>query len=266
MTDLSNPLKRALAAGERQIGLWAALAHPHAAEVVAGAGFDWLLIDGEHAPNDVRSTLAQLQALAAYPVTPVVRPPIGDTHLIKQYLDLGVQSLLIPMVESAEQARALVAATRYPPRGVRGVGSAIARASRWNAVPDYLARADAEICLVVQIESAAGLAALDEIAAVEGVDGVFIGPADLSASLGHLGHPEHPDVVDAIADAIRRIVASGKAAGILHSDTAQAQAYLDAGCTFVAVGVDVSLLAHATRRLAAQFGRGEAAGSGGGVY
>jgi 4-hydroxy-2-oxoheptanedioate aldolase len=262
MTDLSNPLKRALAAGHPQIGLWVALADPYAAEVVAGAGFDWLLIDGEHAPNDVRSTLAQVQALAAYPVTPVVRPPVGHAHLIKQYLDLGVQSVLIPMVESAAQAQAAVAATRYPPRGVRGVGSAIARASRWNAVPDYLTRADAEICVIVQVESAAGLAALDGIVAVDGVDGVFIGPADLSASLGHLGQPNHPDVLAAIADAIRRIVAAGKAAGILYADAAQARASLEAGCTLVAVGVDVSVLARGARELAARFGRGERSGTG----
>ncbi|THF86233.1 4-hydroxy-2-oxoheptanedioate aldolase [Deinococcus sp. KSM4-11] len=255
--SLSNPLKVALATGNAQIGLWVGLADPYSAEICAGAGFDWLLIDGEHAPNDVRSMLAQVQALAAYPVAPVVRPPVGDTHLIKQYLDLGVQSLLIPMVESAGQARALVAATRYPPRGVRGVGSALARASRWNRVPDYVHHADEHICLLVQVESAAGLAALDEILAVEGVDGVFIGPADLSASLGQLGHPEHPDVVAAIDDAIRRIVASGKAAGILSTDETQARGYLAAGCTFVAVGVDATLLARVTQELAARFGRGE---------
>lgn len=253
MTDLTNPLKRALATGMPQIGLWVTLADAYPAEVMAGAGFDWLLIDGEHAPNDVRSVLGQLQAVAAYPVAPVVRPPVGDTHLIKQYLDLGVQSLLIPMVESAAQARELVAATRYPPQGVRGVGSAIARASRWNAIPDYLTRADDEICLIVQVESAAGLEALDAIAAVEGVDGVFIGPADLSASLGHRGNPGHPEVVAAIRDAIARITGAGKAAGILYTDEAQARAALDVGCTLVAVGVDVSLLARAARDLASRF-------------
>ncbi|WP_050920657.1 4-hydroxy-2-oxoheptanedioate aldolase [Deinococcus gobiensis] len=258
MTDLANPFKAALARQEPQIGLWLGLADPYPAEICAGAGFDWLLVDGEHAPNDVRSTLGILQALAAYPVTPVVRPVVGETWLVKQYLDLGVQTLLIPMVETAEQARALVAATRYPPRGVRGVGSALARASRWNAVPDYLTRADDQICLLVQIESRAGLANLDEIAAVQGVDGLFIGPADLSASLGHLGQPGHPEVQTAIADAVRRIRAAGKAAGILQSGEAQARAALDAGCTFVAVGVDTSLLAGAASALAGRFGRGRA--------
>ncbi|KQR35620.1 4-hydroxy-2-oxoheptanedioate aldolase [Deinococcus sp. Leaf326] len=260
MTSLTNPFKAALARQEAQIGLWLGLADPYCAEICAGAGFDWLLVDGEHAPNDVRSTLAILQSLAAYPVAPVVRPVVGEPWLIKQYLDLGVQTLLIPMVETAEQARALVAATRYPPRGVRGVGSALARASRWNAVPDYLTRADDQICLLVQIESRAGLANLDEIAAVEGVEGLFIGPADLSASLDHLGQPGHPEVQAAIADAVRRIRASGKAAGILQSGEAQARAALDAGCTFVAVGVDTNLLAGAASALAGRFGRGRRAG------
>ena len=248
-----NTFKAALRQGQVQIGLWVGLADPYAAEAVAGAGYDWLLIDGEHAPNDVRSTLAQLQALAAYPVAPVVRPPVGDTHLIKQYLDLGVQTLLVPMVDTPEQARQLVQATRYPPQGIRGVGSALARASRWNAVPDYLTRANDEICLLVQVESRLGLENLDEIAAVEGVDGVFIGPADLSASLGHLGHPGHPDVAQAIEDALRRIVGAGKAAGILSADERLARHYLALGATFVAVGVDTTLLARAARTLAASF-------------
>ena len=180
---LHKSFQAALLRGEPQIGLWLGLADPYAAELCAGAGFDWLLIDAEHAPNDVRSVLAQLQALDAYPVRPVVRPPVGETHLIKQYLDLGVQTLVIPMVETAEQARALVQATRYPPQGVRGVGSALARASRWNGVPNYLHAANGEICLIVQLESKSALEHLDDILGVEGVDGVFIGPADLSA--GH---------------------------------------------------------------------------------
>ncbi|UBV45033.1 4-hydroxy-2-oxoheptanedioate aldolase (plasmid) [Deinococcus taeanensis] len=250
--DLHNPFKAALARREAQIGLWLALGDPYSAEIVAGAGLHWLLIDGEHAPNDVRSTLSILQALAAYPVTPVVRPPIGHTHLIKQYLDLGVQTLLIPMVETAAQARDLVAATHYPPRGVRGVGSAIARASRWNAAADYVHHADEQVCLLVQVESAAGLAALDDILTVDGVDGVFIGPADLSASLGHRGNPGHPEVQGAILNAVTRITAAGRAAGILCTE-AQADLYLQAGCTFVAVGVDTSLLARATRDLASRF-------------
>lgn len=259
MNDLINEFKVALQSGQPQIGLWLGLADPYSAEICAGAGFDWFLIDGEHAPNDVRSTLSILQTLASYPVAPVVRPPVGHTHLIKQYLDLGVQTLLVPMIDTAEQARAAVSATRYPPQGVRGVGSALARASRWNGIPDYLRRADAEICLLIQAETKAALDNLDELLAVEGVDGVFIGPADLSASLGHLGQPGHPAVLAAIEDAIRRIVAAGKAAGILSSDVNQAKRYLELGATFIAVGVDTALLAAATRNLAAQFGHGSGA-------
>ena len=202
MDVLTNRFKAALRAGQPQIGLWLGLADPYSAEICAGAGFDWLLIDGEHAPNDVRSILAQLQTLAPYPVSPIVRPPIGETYLIKQLLDIGAQTLLIPMVETAAQAAALVAAVRYPPAGVRGVGSALARASRWQRVPGYLERADAEICLLVQVETRTGLDNLDAIATVEGVDGVFIGPADLSAALGHRGNPGHPDVQEAIQGGI----------------------------------------------------------------
>lgn len=250
---LRNPFKMALHNKQTQIGLWVGLADPYCAEICAGAGFDWLLIDGEHAPNDIRSTLAQLQATAAYPVHPIVRPVIGETWMIKQYLDLGVQTLLVPMVETAEQARQLVAATRYPPQGIRGVGSALARASRWNGIPNYLQGANDEICLLLQVESKAALENIDEIAATDGVDGVFIGPADLSASLGHLGNPGHPEVSSAIEDAIARITGAGKAAGILSADEKLAHHYLDLGCTFVAVGVDTSLFGRAVRNLASKF-------------
>lgn len=262
MTDISNGFKHKLAANEPQIGLWLGLADPYCAEICAGAGFDWLLVDGEHAPNDVRSTLSILQALAAYPAFPVVRPPIGETQLIKQYLDLGVQSLLIPMVETAEQARQLVAATRYPPAGVRGVGSALARASRWNGLPDYVHRANDQICLLVQVESKAAIENLDDILAVDGVDGVFIGPADLSASLGHLGNPGHTEVAQTIENAITRIVAAGKAAGILSANEILSRRYLELGATFVAVGVDTTLLAQGARALAATFKEGQAQAEG----
>jgi 4-hydroxy-2-oxoheptanedioate aldolase len=248
-----NQFKLALQQQRAQIGLWLGLANPYSAELCAGAGFDWLLLDGEHAPNDLRSLLAQLQAVAPYPAHPVVRPPEGDTALIKQILDLGAQTLLVPMVETPEQAARLVAATRYPPQGVRGVGSALARASRWNSVPGYLDEADAQMCLLVQVESRTGLDNLEAIARVDGVDGIFIGPADLSASLGHRGDPGHPEVRRAIDDAVAAIVASGKAAGILWSDERLARHYLDLGCTFVAVGLDTSLLAQATRTLAQRF-------------
>lgn len=248
-----NTFKRALASRQAQIGLWVGLANPYSAEICAGAGFDWLLIDGEHAPNDVRSMLAQLQAVAPYASHSVARPPIGDTALIKQYLDLGVQSLLVPMVETPEQAAQLVRATRYPPEGVRGVGSALARASRWNRIPGYVDESNDEICLLVQAESTTALQNLAAIAAVNGVDGVFIGPADLSASMGHRGNPSHPEVMQAIDEAIATVIAAGKAAGILATDRSLAQRYLDLGCSFVAVGVDAIMLAQATSALAAHF-------------
>ncbi|MBZ9716055.1 4-hydroxy-2-oxoheptanedioate aldolase [Deinococcus multiflagellatus] len=248
-----NAFKTALVRGDRLIGLWLALADPYSAELCAGAGFDWLLIDGEHAPNDVRSTLAGLQAVAPYPTHALVRPPIGSAVLIKQLLDIGAQTLVVPMVDTAEQARDLVAATRYPPRGVRGVGAALARASRFGRDAAYLRAADEGVCLIVQVESAAGLAALDEIAAVDGVNGVFIGPADLAASLGHLGQPGHPEVQVAIQQAAIRIRAAGKAAGILSTDEAVARTYLEWGYTFVAVGTDVTLLSRASSALASRF-------------
>lgn len=250
-----NEFKQQLLAGQPQTGIWLGLASAYSAEIAATAGFDWLLLDAEHVPNDLGSLLAQLQALAPYKSHPVVRPPMGDTVLIKRYLDIGVQNLLIPMVETAEQAAELVAATRYPPHGERGVGHVLARASRWGQVKDYLARADDEICLMLQVESQQALDNLEAIAAVEGVDGVFIGPADLSASMGHLGNAGHPDVEAAISDAIDKIRAAGKAAGIVTVDEQAARGYLAAGCTFVGVGIDALLYANALRGLADRFKR-----------
>jgi 4-hydroxy-2-oxoheptanedioate aldolase len=267
MRTPSNAFKQALREPGARIGLWLGLADPYAAELCATAGFDWLLIDGEHGPNDLRSMLGALQAVAPYPAHPVLRIPHGDTALIKQVLEIGATTLLVPMVESAAQARELVRATRYPPYGIRGVGSGLARSSRWNAFPRYLHEADDGICLLVQVETASALAQLDDIAAVDGVDGVFIGPADLSASMGHLGNPGHPDVRQAIDGAIGRILAAGKAPGILAVDEALARHYLALGARFVAVGVETTLLARATRELAARFrGAGTAAAAGGSGY
>jgi 4-hydroxy-2-oxoheptanedioate aldolase len=250
----TNTFKAALKSGGRaQIGFWLGLANPICAEICAGAGFDWLLIDGEHAPNDIQSVLAQLQAIAPYPVHPIVRPVAGDIHLIKRLLDIGVQTLLIPMVETADQARYLVSAMRYPPVGIRGVGVALARASQWNRIPNYLHEANDQMCLLVQIETPLGLKNLDAIAAVEGVDGVFIGPSDLSAALGHLGDIGHPDVQMAIDNAIRRISTCCDAAGILTTDEAKARHYLSIGCKFLAVGLDGNLLMRTTQELAAKF-------------
>ena len=265
---MTNPFKQALAARQAQIGLWLSLAHPYAAEACATAGFQWLLIDGEHAPNDVRSTLAQLQAVAPYGGQPVVRAVEGSTALIKQLLDIGVQNLLVPMVDTPEQAQALVAATRYPPEGVRGVGAAVARASRWGARRDYLNEANGEVCLLVQAETTTALANLAAICDVGGVDGVFIGPADLAASMGHRGNPGHPDVQAAIEQAIATIVASGKAAGTLTGDATLARRYLELGATFVAVGIDITLMVQAARKLSADFGLSAAAAPapGGSAY
>lgn len=249
-----NPFKTALAARQPRIGLWLSMADPYLAETAATCGYDWLLIDNEHAPNDLRSTLAALQAVAAHPAQPVVRVVEGSTALIKQMLDIGAKTLLVPMVDTAGQARAIVAATQYPPRGVRGVGSATGRASQWSSRADYLSVADDEVCLLVQAETTTALANLAAICAVEGVHGVFIGPADLAASMGHRGNPGHPDVQAAIESAMRTIVASGKAAGTLTSDPALARRYLDLGCTFVAVGVDLLLFTQAARRRRGEIG------------
>jgi len=245
-----NAFKQKLLSGQQQFGCWVGMADSYAAEISATAGFDWLLIDGEHAPNDLRSILRQLQIISASNSHPIVRLPASETYMIKQVLDAGAQTLLIPMVESAEQATALVEATRYPPKGVRGVGAALARASSFNAITDYLTTADEQICLLVQIESKAGVDALDEILAVEGVDGAFIGPADLAADLGRLGEHDAEDMLENTNTILRKICASGKAAGILSmNENAIAQA-LEAGATYIGVGIDVMLFASAMRKLA----------------
>jgi len=248
-----NSFKQALRAGRPQTGLWVGLADPYVAELLATSGFDWLLLDGEHAPNDVRSLLAQLQAVAPYPVHPIVRAVAGDTVLIKQLLDIGAQTLLIPMVETAEQARALVAATRYPPRGVRGVGSALARAARWGQVEGYLTRAEEQICLLLQVESVRGLENLDAIAAVDGVDGVFFGPSDLAASMGMLGKSADQAVQAAVMNGIAAVRRAGKAAGVLTTEIPVARGYLEQGALFVGVGIDTLLLTRAARELASTF-------------
>lgn len=251
-----NPFKQAIGEHRAQIGFWQALASPYTCEISAGAGFDWLLIDAEHAPNDVPLVLAQLQAASAYPVEPVVRLPVGDAVLIKQYLDIGARSLLIPMVESADVATAMVRATRYPPHGIRGVGTAIGRGSRWNRTPGYIHNAAQDICLLVQIESRAALADVDAIARVDGIDGVFIGPSDLAADLGHLGDAAHPEVQEAIEAGIAAIRAAGKPVGMLIADEALARRYLELGASFVAVGTDVTILARGAEALAARFSGG----------
>jgi len=255
-----NTFKQALKDKRPQIGLWMSLISPSATEICALAGFDWLVIDGEHAPNDLRSIQAQLQTLAAYPAShPVARVPVGHGHvgtaLLKQYLDLGAQNIIVPMVDTAEQAAQLVQAMRYPQDdGLGGVrGMAGARASRWGHYPDYFKRANQEVCLIVQAESREALNNLDAIAATPGVDGVFIGPADLSASMGYVGNAAHPEVQAAIADAIARILKAGKAPGILTPDRQLAAHYLSLGAVFVAVGLDTQILMRQTTDLAAHF-------------
>lgn len=247
-----NTFKRALREKRAQIGFWLTLGDPTSAEICASAGFDWLLIDGEHVPHSLHSVLAQLRSIAAYPDThPIARVPSSDSTLIKQYLDLGVQTLLVPMVESASEAASVVDACRYPPSGTRGVGGA--RAARWGHFPKYLHEANEQIAVIVQVESRNGLDNLDEIVQTDGIDGVFIGPADLSASLGYLGQPGHPEVQNLIDDAIGRITAAGKAAGILTRDPGLARAYIARGALIVAVGLDAHLLASETRGIVKSF-------------
>lgn len=252
MTLPKNAFKQALLDGRQQIGLWNSLPGSLVAEALAGCGFDWIVIDTEHALTDVPDTLAMMQAMAPYPVSPVVRPASNDVVLIKRLLDLGAQTLIVPYVQDAEEARAAVAAMRYAPRGIRGVAG-MTRAGRFGAIPDYTQRAEEELCLIVQVETAEALSRIEEIAAVDGVDGMFIGPADLAASMGHPGQLMHPEVVAAIEDGIRRIAAVGKPPGILTGDAGFARQCMGWGTRFTAVGMDLSLMVNAARHLSAAF-------------
>jgi 4-hydroxy-2-oxoheptanedioate aldolase len=244
-----------------QIGMWVSSGSPLVAEICAGAGLDWLLIDGEHSPIGLETMTALLQAVAPYPVTPVVRAPSGDVVVLKQILDLGAQNVLVPMVDTAEQARAVVRAVRYPPRGVRGVGSALARGARWNRVEGYMRDADRHVSLFVQVESATGVENAAAIAGVDGVDGVFVGPSDLAASMGLLGQQTHADVTAAVLKTFEAVRGEGKPVGVNAFDPAAAQAYLDAGASFVLVGADVALLARGSEALTDRWiGDGGAAG------
>jgi 4-hydroxy-2-oxoheptanedioate aldolase len=248
-----NSFKRALQERRPQIGLWVGLANAYSSELLATVGFDWLALDAEHSPNDPRSILQQLQAIAPYATHPVVRTLSDDTALMKQYLDIGAQTVLVPMVESAEQAARVVASTRYPPAGVRGVGISLARASRWSQVENYVTECEREICVLVQVESVKGIANLPAIVATPGVDGVFFGPSDLAASMGLLGRSADPSVIDAVERGIRTVIQAGKAAGVLTVDPAAARRFLELGALFVAVGLDTRLLVQAARKLASDF-------------
>ncbi len=247
-----NTFKRDLAAGDTLFGCWLSLADAGAAEIVGTTGFDWLLIDAEHSPNDIRSIRDQLSALQGSTSHVVVRVPVGETWLIKQVLDAGAQTVMVPMVESADQARELVRACTYPPSGTRGVGAIAARASRFGAIDDYLTSADEQISLLVQVENRAGIAALDDILAVPGIDGVFIGPSDLSTDMGFAGNMDAPEVQDTIRDALGRIAASGKAPGIMSLGD-KTPAYLEAGARFIAVAIDVMLLVKSAREAAVKW-------------
>lgn len=251
---LDPSFRETLAASARPlVGMWACTGNPLVTEIAAGSGLDWLLIDMEHSANSLESVLVQLQVVAAYPISPVVRVPFNDPVMLKQVLDLGAQNVIVPMVSSAEEARAAVAAVRYPPLGVRGVGSALARSARWNRVDGYLNDADTHTSLTVQIENAAGVAAAEEIAAVDGVDAVFVGPSDLAASMGQLGQQTHPDVLAAVARVFAAVKDAGKPVGVNAFDPVAAESYIEHGADFVAVGADVALLARASEALAARF-------------
>jgi 4-hydroxy-2-oxoheptanedioate aldolase len=247
-----NAFKHAIAKGELQIGLWCSLCSPITAEIVSHSGFDWLLLDTEHSPNEVPDVLAQLQAVQAGTAAAIVRPAWNDIVLIKRFLDIGAQTLLIPFVQTPEEARRAVEATRYPPGGIRGITGS-GRASRYGRVKDYLKNASQEICLLVQVETKSALDRIEDIAAVEGIDGVFIGPNDLSASFGHIGNWAHADVQDALQDAVRRLKKIGKPAGILTPNEDEAKRFIAWGYTFVAVGADLGLLARGADGLAKRF-------------
>jgi 4-hydroxy-2-oxoheptanedioate aldolase len=249
-----NHFKRALKAGASQIGLWCSLSSHYSIEMVAGAGFDWLLLDTEHSPNDLESVLTQLQAAAAYPPASVVRVPWNDMVAIKRVLDIGAQSLLIPYVQNPDEARAAVAATRYPPAGVRGVAGTT-RATRFGRIKDYAKRAHEELCVLVQVETQEALKHIEAIATVDGVDGIFIGPGDLHASMGYAGEVANPAVLPLIEDALRRIRRTGKAPGILVGDEQLAKRCIEAGSLFTAVGVDVAILVCGAQQLASRFER-----------
>ena len=248
MTNTNNHFKRALLEGRPQVGVWSTLPSPYISELVAGCGFDWVLLDTEHTPSDVPMMMQQLQAVdaaalstASNRTSAVVRPAWNDSVLIKRYLDIGAKNLLLPFVQDAAEAAAAVAATRYAPKGLRGMGGAT-RASNFGRTVDYVKTADQDLCVLVQIETVAALDRIEEIAAVDGIDGIFIGPADLSASMGYAGDPRHPAVDAAINDAIKRIMACGKAPGILMTDAARAKQCLALGALFVAVAIDLLLL------------------------
>ena len=258
MSDMPrNRFKAGLESGRTQFGLWLGIPDPSVAEMMAGAGFDWLVVDHEHGPYEIRDVMANLQAMAPYDVAPIVRPVDGDPALLKKFCDIGAQTFIVPMIDTADQAARVVAAVKYPPQGSRGLGTSMARAARWNTIPGYLQNANDEMCVIVQAETIAAIDNLDEIIDTEGVDGVFIGPSDLSASMGHVGNASHPDVIEAVSNGLRTIRAAGKYAGLLCLDESQVDHFIDCGAHFVGVGVDTLLIGNSARQLAAKFKTGD---------
>lgn len=248
--SIKNRFKTALYEGQKQYGIWNGIPHSYAAEILAGAGFDWVLIDAEHGPFDINQIIIQLQAMSRYDVTPILRIPGADHIYMKTLMDAGVQSFIIPMIESQEQAEYVSKAVKYPPEGIRGVGTALARAAQWNRVNDYFKLANDEMCIIAQVESMKGVNALDDILTVEGVDVVFLGPADLAASMGHLGNPSHPDVKAQVDICLSKIKASGKIPGVLTSSKEFIADYSNKGAQMIGVGLDTIILSKATRALA----------------
>jgi 4-hydroxy-2-oxoheptanedioate aldolase len=251
MSDMPrNQFKAELDSGNTQFGLWLGIPDNSVAELLAGAGFDWLVIDNEHGPLELHDVLRSLQAMAPYDVAPIVRPADADPARLKKLCDIGAQSFIVPMIDTAEQASAVARAVKYPPDGIRGMGTSMARAARWNTIPDYIARANDEMCVIVQAETVEAIENLEEIASAPGVDGVFIGPSDLSASMGYAGDVSHPEVIEVVSTGLQTIRAAGKHAGLLCLDESRVSHFVGCGANFVGVGVDTLLLGNSARKLA----------------
>lgn len=253
-----NRFKAGLKSGNTQFGLWLGITDTAMNEMLAGAGFDWLVVDHEHGPFELRDVLHALQTIAAYDTAPIVRPVNGEPALLKRLCDFGAQTFIVPMVDTAEQAADIVRAVKYPPQGNRGLGASMARAARWNMIPQYPHDANDEICVIVQAETVTAMENLATIATVDGVDGVFIGPSDLSASMGYLGDASHKTVINVVSKGIRKIRAASKFAGLLCLDETLVAHFIECGANFVGVGVDTLLLGNKARALAARYGLGNA--------
>lgn len=248
-----NKFKQMMQDRTPAVGIWNGLHHPSVAEIIAGSGFDWVCVDGEHVPYDIMSIQTSVMALQSHQVSTIVRIPELNTASIKQLLDIGVMSILVPMIDTVEQAQLLVDSMHYPPRGIRGVGTALSRAAQWNSVDGYFETASDELCPIAQIESVTAVSALDDILNVDGLDVLFIGPADLAATMGHLGNASHKDVVDTVKACIRKINDAGKVAGFLTGSTELATEYKNEGALMIGVGIDTLLLSKAAAKLAQQF-------------